>query len=157
MKDISQLAKDLDKFKARLSKELIQAQKNTAIKIQNDARNLAPGTGKYASSIHVTPTKSSSKQISTKIVSNLTVTAKSNGNTYNLGFLLENGTGMHAIPNAFGWGDIFGYDSAMYKRTLQPDWHPGFEAIPHFKPALNKNKRLYKEEIAKAIERAFYG
>lgn len=157
MKDISFLSKDFEKAMVKLKKEIVVAQKNTAEKILQDTKQLAPGNGMYRETIHITPVKKDNQNLEIGIVSNLTVTAKSNGNTYNLGFLLENGTGMHAIPNAFGWGDIFGYDSAMYKRTLRPDWHPGFEAIPHFTPALNKNKKLYKEEIAKAIERAFNG
>lgn len=156
MKDISQLAKDLDRFKARLEKELIQAQKNTAMKIQKDARELAPGTGGYKESIHVEPTKNVGGTISTSIVTNvMTPVAKSSGKSYNLGFLLENGTSPHIIlpvdANVLHF-QINGED--IFARIVH---HPGFSARKHFTPALNKNKRYYKQQIAKAIERAFNG
>ena len=77
------------------------------------------------------------------------------GTEYNLGYLLENGTLEHAIPNAFNWGVIYGFKSEKYKRTLQPDWHPGFKEIPHYYPALNLNKALYDKKIDEVMRRFF--
>ena len=75
------------------------------------------------------------------------------GTRYNLGYLLEHGTAEHAIPNAFGRGYHWNYtdsDGNFYKGTLEPDWHPGSKAVPHYKLALIKNKKVYKESISEA-------
>ena len=156
MKNISELVKDLERVKRNLERKLIKAQEITAQQIVSDAINYAPGTGGYASSIHAKPTKSDGITITTDIVTDvMTPVAKSSGKSYNLGFLLENGTKPHIIEpidaNVLHF-QINGED--IFARIVH---HPGFRAMPHFTPALNKNKRLYKEEIAKAIERSFNG
>ena len=72
------------------------------------------------------------------------------GKVYNLGYLLENGTFEHAIPNAFGRGFTYGYTDTMgryHKGTLDKDWHPGTIAQPHYALALEKNRKLYKDNI----------
>lgn len=154
MKDISQLSVDLSKILSKLPKELVKANEETAEAIWEDVVSNAPmRTGNYISSIEVKPTKASSKKISTEISTDLEVQTKA-GDGYNLGFLLETGTDPHAIPNAFGWGDIYGYDSPQYERTLSPDWHPGTIARPHWLPALEKNEATYLANIKKAIEEA---
>lgn len=137
--------------------KLINAQRETAEQIETDVKNSAPvGTGAYRDSIKVSETYLDRDTISTKITTNLVVgPAKSTGKSYLLGQLLEHGTSHHAIPNAFGWGDIFGYNSFMYQATLNPYWHPGFTAMPHFQPALNKNKKLYRDNIGKALDEVF--
>lgn len=155
MEDIKKLNVYLSGISKKIVKDLVNAQRETAKAICNDAQSLAPGNGEYAHSIKVGDTINDGKKISTKITTDVNVTAKSNGNVYNLGFLLETGTEMHAIPNAFGWGDIFGYDSPQYKRTLQKNWHPGFNSMPHFIPALNKNKDVYLQNIEKALDKEF--
>lgn len=154
MKDISQLRNDLGKMATRVKKELKRAQRETAEQIRNDAQIMAPGNGPYSESIKVRKTIVSGNNISTKVSTKaVTDVAKSTGKQYNLGFLLETGTNPHAIPNAFDWGRIYGYDSDMYKRTLSDDWHPGFVSMPHFIPALNRNKTLYHRKISEALER----
>lgn len=137
--------------------ELIHAQRETAKQVETDVKNSAPvGTGTYRDSIKVSETTVKNGKITTKITTNLVVgPAKSTGKSYLLGQLLENGTSHHAIPNAFGWGNIFGYDSPMYQMTLSPYWHPGFTAMPHFQPSLNKNKKLYRDNIGKALDEVF--
>ena len=90
--------------------------------------------------------------IKTFIGSGATVTSKA-GKSYNLGYLLEHGTLNHAIPNAFNWGVIYGFDSERYFRTCRDDWHPGSIAIPHYKLALEKNKELYKGKIKLAFKK----
>lgn len=159
MKEISSLPGDLTKLKKRIIKNLIKAQEETAQRMKEDAVQIISthGTGAYSKTIQVSKTKINSSKIQTKIFTNYTVQAKSNGNVYNLGMLLENGTLNHAIPNAFNWGVIYGYDSYMYKRTLSKDWHPGSVAVPHFRPALNKNKTEYKNLIRKAIKESING
>lgn len=152
MKDISKLSAYLDKFTDQVIENVVKAQSETAKNIQEDAKSVFSGT-EYAESIQVSDTEVKDNTISTEIFTDKTVDTKS-GNVYNLGFLLETGTDPHAIPNAFGWGDIYGYESEMYKRTLDPDWHPGTISQPHFKPALEKNVNTYLENIRKAVKEA---
>lgn len=154
MKDIRQLKTDLGKMATNVKRELKKAQRETAEQIRKDAQLMAPGNGPYAQSIMVRKTVVDGNNISTKISTTvMTEEAKSTGKQYNLGFLLETGTNPHAIPNAFDWGRIYGYDSDMYKRTLAKDWHPGFVAMPHFIPAMNRNKALYRAKISEALRR----
>lgn len=154
MKDIRQLKTDLRKMATNVKRELKKAQRETAEQIRKDAQLMAPGNGAYSESIMVRKTIIKGDDISTVVSTRvLTPVAKSTGRQYNLGFLLETGTDPHAIPNAFDWGRIYGYDSEMYKRTLQKDWHPGFVAMPHFIPAMNRNKALYRAKISEALRR----
>lgn len=154
MKDIKKLSEWLGKIPEKAKVEIKKANEETAEKIWEDIVDIAPmKTGEYISSIKIEDTKVEKNKINTFIGSDLKVTSKE-GNSYILGKLLENGTEHHAIPNAFGWGDIFGYDSEMYERTLDENWHPGSSAIPHYSPALENNKDLYKENLKKAIRRA---
>ena len=154
MKDLNDLSSYLKRLPKKVEKEIIKAQQEVAKKIEADVRELAPGNGPYAQSIMVRKTVVDGNNISTKISTTvMTDEAKSTGKRYNLGFLLETGTNPHAIPNAFDWGRIYGYDSDMYKRTLAKDWHPGFVAMPHFIPAMNRNKALYRAKISEALRR----
>lgn len=155
MKNATEINAYFRNIERTIVKKAIEAQRETAEKICQDARNYAPGNGEYSNSITVKDTKVEGNVITTDITTDLTVTAKSNGNEYNLGFLLEHGTKHHAIPNAFNWGVIFGYDSDMYKRTLDPHWHPGFEAMPHFSLALMDNQDEYLINIGKKMDEEF--
>lgn len=155
MKNATELNAYLRGIQNKVINDMVKVQQETAKQVCNDAKELAPGNGKYSNSIKVNPTEIKDNEISTSITTDVTVTAKSNGNTYNLGFLLENGTLHHAIPNAFNWGVIYGFDSEMYKRTLDPNWHPGFAELPHFLPALDNNKGTYSENISKALDKEF--
>jgi hypothetical protein len=157
LKDIIDLSSDLKKMSEGVIENLVHAQRETAKQIEIDVKNSAPvGNGTYRDSIKTSDTVVKKGEITTKIITNLIVgPAKSTGQSYILGKLLENGTSHHAIPNAFGWGDIFGYDSPMYQMTLNPYWHPGFVAMPHFQPSLDKNKQLYRDNIGKALDEVF--
>ena len=136
---------------AKLIPNLIKAEQKTAEVIKNNAQQQAPRQyGNYANSIHVEPTKQEGNELKTIIGSDLMVYTKA-GAAYNLGFLLETGTDPHAIPNAFGWGDIYGYDSPQYQRTLEPDWHPGAIAYVHYGTALESAKELRKANIREAV------
>ena len=151
--------KDIDKYLEKIEKQTIQklakVQNEVAQDVRDDVKHFAPGTGEYANTIKVSETEVTGNKIETYVYTDYNVTAKSNGITYNLGYLLENGTLEHAIPNAFNWGVIYGYESDMYKRTLQPDWHPGFGEIPHFELGLNQNKTNYEERIGKVLDEVF--
>jgi len=152
LKDISRLETDIVNILGKATDRLVNAQRETAIKIMEDAKQLAPvgETGEYRNSIKVSDTKVSENSIETEIYTD-EVVETTDGKVYNLGFLIENGTMPHAIPNAFDWGRIYGYDSDMYKRTLDPNWHPGTNPQPHFIPALQKNKFKYKVNVVKAM------
>lgn len=155
MKDIKTLVLDLEKMSNNLIPNLIRAEQNTAEHIKGMAQTLAPRQyGVYASSIKANPTVQEGNTLKTTIGSDLMVYTKS-GQAYNLGFLLETGTDPHAIPNAFGWGDIYGYDSEQYQRTLSPDWHPGTVAHIHYGTALASSKSLREINIRNAIRESF--
>lgn len=157
MKDITELSLFFKNIDEALIPQLQEAQRETAKQIESDVKASAPvGTGKYQNSISVKKTETTKNGIKTRITSDLIVgPAKSTGKSYLLGSLLENGTSNHAIPNAFDWGRIYGYDSEQYRRTLDPNWHPGFIAMPHWVPALDKNKKLYADNIGKALDGVF--
>lgn len=157
MKDITELSLFFKNIDKALIPQLQEAQRETAKQIESDVKASAPvGTGEYQNSISAKKTETTKNGIKTRITSDLIVgPAKSTGKSYLLGSLLENGTSNHAIPNAFDWGRIYGYDSEQYKRTLDPNWHPGFIAMPHWVPALDKNKKLYTDNIGKALDGVF--
>lgn len=157
MKDITELSLFFKNIDKALIPQLQEAQRETAKQIESDVKASAPvGKGEYQNSISVKKTETTENEIKTRITSDLIVgPAKSTGKSYLLGSLLENGTSNHAIPNAFDWGRIYGYDSEQYRRTLDPNWHPGFVAMPHWVPALDKNKKLYADNIGKALDGVF--
>lgn len=151
MKTLDDLVKRLDNWQKNIDNQLMEAQRETAEKIWEDVIDNAPvRTGKYIDSIHIEGPEKKDNEISTFIGSDLIVEAKSNGKRYNLGYLLEHGTLPHAIPNAFDWGNIYGFDSEQYLRTLEYNWHPGMYANPVYRMALVKNKKLYKDSIKRA-------
>lgn len=156
MKDIRQLSKDLAILNKKINENLKKANRETAELIWEDTIERAPtGTGEYISSIQLGETKDDGSKYTTEIFTNLQVgPAKSTGKVYLLGYLLETGTDPHAIPNAFDWGRIYGYESEKYKRTLDPNWHPGTIAQPHFNPALLKNEETHKRKIKEALSNA---
>lgn len=153
MRDISNLEKDVTHLFGKITDRLVEIQKEAAINIMNDAKMMAPGTGEYSESIKVSETKVTENSIETEIYTDAVVSTK-DGTKYNLGYLLENGTLQHAIPNAFGLGYTYGYTDKYgkwHKGTMDEDWHPGFDPIPHFIPALEKNKFNYKKNVIKAM------
>lgn len=148
MKSIDDLVKRFEKWQKDIDNEVMEAQEKTAQQIWEDVITYAPvKTGEYISSINIDGPTKEGNEIKTFIGSDLTVEAKSTNKSYNLGYLLEHGTLPHAIPNAFNWGVIYGFDSPQYARTLQYNWHPGMYANPHYRMALEKNRKLYKDNI----------
>ena len=158
MKNIYSLNVDLVNFSNKVIENIKNAQSNTAYVIQQDVKYFAPDDkGIYKQSIQLGETTYDGSTIKTSVYTDATVSAKSNGNTYNLGMLLETGTDPHAIPNAWGKGYTYGYtgpDGRYHKGTMDPDWHPGSIPQPHFLPALNRNIALYKNNIKKAVKEA---
>lgn len=155
LKDIKNLPNDLEKLKSKLIENIKEAHRQTAEEMWQDVINNAPmNMGDYISSITLQTEDDGTKIVSTVSSDLIVGPSISTGKSYNLGFLLETGTEPHAIPNAFNWGVIYGYDSDMYKRTLSPDWHPGTVAQPHYNPALLKAKEKQKIAIKKAIKEA---
>lgn len=154
MKDIRQISIDLDKFSKNVINNLVNAQQESARKIWSDVVSTAPmKTGNFISSIEVSDTSVNNGEIKTIIGSRMQVVSNE-GKAYNLGFLLETGTNPHSIPNAFNWGEIYGYDSEEYKQTLKGDWHPGTKPLNFYHNALEKNKTDYYKSISKAIKEA---
>ena len=159
MQDIGRLNDFLKRVRTNTIMNIIEVQQKTANEISEDAKTFAPvGTGKYKESIKVSETKVEENHISTYIYTDALVQAKFNGNIYNLGYLLENGTLEHAIPNAWGRGYTYGYIDRYgyrHKGTMDKDWHPGFKPFPHFIPALLLNKEKYNIALQKAIDKEF--
>ena len=160
MRNINEMANYFKEFEVKTINNIAKAQKETAKIIETDVKSLAPfDTGLYEESIQTSATQKKQNIISTEIFTDATVESKA-GNVYNLGFLLENGTDMHAIPNAFGFGYTTGHignDGMWHKGTMDKDWHPGTIAQPHFKPALNDNEYTYLENIKRAVKEAKNG
>lgn len=147
MKTIDDLVKKLDEWQKNIDNEIMEAQRKTAQQIWEDVIAYAPvKTGKYIDSIKIDEPIKKDNVISTFVGSDLTVSSKE-GKDYNLGYLIEHGTLPHAIPNAFDWGNIYGFDSEQYARTLRYNWHPGTYANPHYRLALEKNRKFYKDNI----------
>ena len=154
MKNLKDLEKVLDKISNSITVDFIEAQRKTAKSICQDAQNLAPkDTGLYADSIYVTDTEVNGNKISTSIVTEATVTAKINGNEYNLGKLLEEGTAPHLIRPVEANVLHFTIDGEDIFTTLVH--HPGFEPIPHFGPALWLNQDVYLENLGKMLDKEF--
>lgn len=148
MKSLDDLVKRFEQWQKNIDNNIMDAQRQTAQQIWADVITYAPvKTGEYITSIDIDGPTKENNTISTFIGSDLTVEAKSTNKSYNLGYLLEHGTLPHAIPNAFDWGNIYGFDSEQYARTLQYNWHPGMYANPHYRLALEKNRKLYKDNI----------
>ena len=148
MKSLNDLIKRLENWEKNIDNEIMEAQQKTAQQIWEDVIDYAPvKTGNYIESIKIEGPTKENEVISTFIGSDLTVEAKSTNKSYNLGYLIEHGTLPHAIPNAFDWGNIYGFDSEQYARTLRYNWHPGMYANPHYRLTLEKNRKLYKDNI----------
>ena len=154
MNDLKDLANHLGNIEKDIESVIIKAQRETAESICQDAKDLAPkNTGEYAESIHVTETEKNGSTISTSIVTDATVTAKSNGNEYNLGKLLEEGTDPHEIRPVEASVLHFTIDGEdVFAKLVH---HPGFEPLPHFLPALWLNEETYWNNIEKVLDKEF--
>lgn len=154
MKDLEELSKFLNKLEENITQDFIEVQRKTAESICEDAQNLAPkDTGLYANSIYVTDTEVNGNKISTSIVTDATVISKSNKQEYNLGKLLEEGTKPHEIRPVDANVLHFTIDGEdIFTKLVH---HPGFDPIPHFKPALWLNQDIYLENISKMLDKEF--
>lgn len=148
MRDISNLEKDVTHLLGKITDRLVEVQQEAAINIMNDAKMLAPGTGEYRESIKVSETKVTENSIETEIYTDATVSSLE-GQKYNLGYLLENGTNPHTILPKRSNVLVFEINGeTIYAKRVN---HPGTDAQPHFIPALQRNKSKYKKEIVKSI------
>ena len=154
MGDLLQLAGELLELRKNVVSKLEKAQKDTAEVICADVKHLAPrDTGEYAESIKVSDTKTTASNIETEVYTDCTVTSKGSGQSYNLGYLLENGYAPHYIfpVDAKALRFEVGGEVVFAKKVF----HPGFSGHPHFEVALNDNKTTYYENIGKALDEAF--
>lgn len=147
MKDIGQISAFIGKINKQVIPNIIKANEETAKQVQKDVIANAPmGTGKYKESIKIYPTEIKNGNISTEIGTEMMV------GDYNLGFLLENGTNPHMIYPKNSTVLAFDIDGmTIFAKKVN---HPGFVAMPHFKPALDKNEKTYLDNIDKAIKEA---
>ena len=143
-------------LKSKMHQNIQKTHEEDVQQLYEEIMNNVPiDTGMYMESIKIRETENNNGVLKTKVSSNMMVgPAKSSGKSYNLGKLLEYGTDPHAIPNAFNWGVIYGFESDMYKRTEDPNWHPGTIEQPHFTPAKLKMERVHKQNIKKAVHSA---
>lgn len=167
MKNIARLNIDISNFGNKVIDNLIKAQKETAEKVWEDVKNLAPSkTGKYAESIKMSDTELKNNVISTHIYTDL-----QSEDGYYIGRMIEYGTGIYALQPHIGHTKTF-IDSKYqfwYVPASSVDRPIGRKIIidgkefyvakpqvakPHFIPALQKNISLYHENISKAIKEA---
>ena len=160
MKTLKDLSNMFDRWVMDVDKNVIEAERITSQQVYEDVVENAPrgATENYVNSIIVEEPVVRDNVISVFIGSDLMTDETIWGNhfgsnnaptgtRYNLGYLLENGTLEHAIPNAFNRGKYFGWESPEFIATLQDNWHPGTLAQPHYSLALVKNKKFYKDNI----------
>ena len=165
MKNIESISVDISNFENRVIDNLIKAQKDTAQKIWQDVKALAPSnTGKYADSIKVSETEFKDDKITTFIYTDL----KSEDGYY-IGRMIEYGTGIYALQPHIGHTKTFIESKYNYwyvparlvdrqigrKITINGELFyiaKPQPAKPHFIPALQKNIALYHENIRKAIK-----
>lgn len=167
MKLIDQVSADLDKFSTKLIVNLINAQRETAEKIKEDAKNYSPKPdGEYASSIKVSNTEIDGQTIKTFVYTDMKTE-----DGYFLGRMIENGTGIYALQPHIGKTKTFFASGYQYwyvptnkvKRPLgqtitinETDYYVAKAQRPkqHFKPALHNNVHTYRENLSKAFRRS---
>lgn len=167
MKLIDQVSTDLESFSTKLIVNLIDAQRQTAEKMKEDAKNYSPKpNGEYASSIKISNTEIDGQTIKTFIHTDMKTE-----DGYFLGRMIENGTGIYALEPHIGKTKTFfasGYQywyvpTSKVKRPLGKiitiygtDYYvtKAQRPKPHFKPALYNNIQTYRENISKAFRRA---
>ena len=156
MRDIGQLTTYINEtIEKKILPDLIDAQRETAEQIQEDAIAKAPkDTGAYAKSIKVGKTKIEGKEISTEIFTDLVV-GEGKWSTVPLGTWLEYGTGIvgqrsNKIDHDFEYRQTpWVYFNERLNRFVFTE---GMVARPHFYFALQKNIGLYEKKILEAIE-----
>lgn len=165
MKKLADLSKNLLIFSDKMIDRLVTAQRDTAEKICNDAKSLAPGSGNYISSIKVGITKVEDGKITTPVYTDMTSEMDP---SIVIGRMIEQGTGIYALEPHIGHTKTFlesGYrywfvPATSVKRAIGrkitingTDFYIAKpqRARPHFMPALQSNKGYYKEQIRKAV------
>lgn len=167
MRDLKKLGADLGKFQKRLLDNLKEAQKETAHKIENDVKAFAPmNGGKYFDSITTSNTEEMSEKIHTSVYTDIQTE-----DGYFLGRMIENGTGIYALEEHIGHTKTFiesGYEY-WYVPADKVERPIGKKVVfngkvfyvargqrpaPHWKPALELNKVVYKNNIREAIRKA---
>ena len=168
MKQINNLPKDLDKIYKKVISNLMNMQQDVARKMWESVVENAPTkSGEYVSSIQVSDTKFKDDIISTKIFTDL-----KSEDGHLIGRMIENGTGIYALEPHIGKTKTFlqsGYNywyvpaksvkapigqkimikgEEFYIAKAQP-------SKPHFKPAFDTIKPIYRERIKKTIEEVF--
>lgn len=167
MKSADKIGIDLEKFSKKFQQNLIQAQRDTAEKIKDDARGYSPKpNGEYAQTIQVSDTEVSGNEIKTWVHTDM-----KSEDGYFIGRMIENGTGIYALEPHIGKTKTFfasGYQywyvpTSKVKRpigqTININGVDFYVAKaqppkPHFKPALNQNIQTYKENISEAFRRS---
>lgn len=166
MKTLANLSKDLFIFSDKMIDRLVKAQRNTADKICNDVKALAPNkTGEYVNSIKVSDTKIENGVIKTAVYTDMTSEMDP---SIVIGRMIEQGTGIYALEPHIGHTKTFiesGYrywfvPATSVKRAIGQliningtDFYIAKpqRARPHFLPALQSNKSYYKAQIRKAV------
>ena len=165
MKNVKNLSTDLDKFVQKLERNLMKAQSDTAEKIQEDAKkNMGVSGGKYVESIKKGDTKKEKSKITTEVYTDL-----KSKDGYLIGRMIEHGTGIYALEPHIGHTKTFFESGFQYwyvpanevdrplGKTIVIDGIEFYIAKaqkpkPHWKPALDMNINLYKENIRKAVK-----
>ena len=154
MKDLKDLSSFFEKVEKDITSMTIKAQRETAEMVCEDARMLAPWrTREYEKSIHVTDTEVQGNIVSTSIVTDATVVAKVNGNEYNLGKLLEEGTKPHLIRPIDAKALHFQINGEYIHAKLVH--HPGFEPYIHFQSALWLNEDVFNKKMGEMLDKEF--
>lgn len=167
MKKIGELGKDLSVFQKKLQKNLIKAQEETAKQIKKDViEKLGFSSGKYVNSIQKGETEIQNDKIKTEIFTDL-----KSKDGYLIGRMIENGTGTYALEPHIGHTKTFHVSGYQYwyvpanevdrpiGETILIDGVEFYIAKaqkpkPHWKPVLEEDIELYKENIRKAIKEA---
>ena len=146
MKSLDDLVKRFEQWQKNIDNNIMDAQRQTAQQIWEDVITYAPvKTGEYIASIDIDGPTKEENEIKTFIGSDLTVEAKSTNKSYNLGYLLEHGTMPHDIYPVDSNYLVFEIDGkTIFTKHV---FHPGTTAQPHYRLALEKNRKLYKDNI----------
>lgn len=167
MKNIKEFSNDLEKFQKKLKVNLIKAQGETAEQMKKDViEKLGFSSGKYVNSIQKGETEMQEDKIKTEIFTDL-----KSKDGYLIGRMIENGTGIYALEPHIGHTNTFKASGYQYwyvpvdevdrpiGKTILIDGVEFYIAKaqkpkPHWKPVLEEDIKLYKENIRKAIKEA---
>lgn len=167
MKDIKEFGKDLSKFEKMLKENLIKAQEETAEQLKKDViEKLGFSSGKYVNSIQKGETEIQNDKIKTEIFTDL-----KSKDGYLIGRMIENGTGTYALEPHIGHTKTFHVSGYQYWYVPANEVDRPIGKIilidgvefyiakaqkpkPHWKPVLEEDIELYKENIRKAIKEA---